>query len=296
MEKNQKKAYIFAILSVAIWSTVATAFKVTLRHTTVVNMLFISTLVSMIALFFIILIEKKSSLLKKITLKDLTYSLALGLLNPFLYYIVLFSAYDLLRAQEAQAINYTWAITLAILAYFFLGQRLTMGDIIGLIFSYFGVYIIATKGNIFTFDIKTNPKGIGLALFSTVIWALYWILNTKDKLDPAIRLFLNFAWGFLAITIVFLLQKAPIPLYGLLGGIYIGLFEMGITFFLWSKALKYTTSTAKVSILIYLSPFLSLVFIHFIVGEKIFFSTLIGLFLIISGILIQMMWPLKKNC
>lgn len=296
MEKNQKKAYIFAILSVAIWSTVATAFKVTLRHTTVVNMLFISTLVSMIALFSIILIEKKSSLLKKVTLKDLTYSLALGLLNPFLYYIVLFSAYDLLRAQEAQAINYTWAITLAILAYFFLGQRLTIGDIIGLIFSYFGVYIIATKGNIFTFDIKTNPKGIGLALFSTVIWALYWILNTKDKLDPAIRLFLNFAWGFLAITIVFLFQKTHIPLYGLLGGIYIGLFEMGITFFLWSKALKYTTSTAKVSILIYLSPFLSLVFIHFIVGEKIFFSTLIGLFLIISGILIQRMWPLKKNC
>ncbi len=294
MKKNQKKAYIFAITSVAIWSTVATAFKITLRHTSVVNMLFVSTLVSMITLFLIILIEKKYYLLKKITLKDITYSMVLGLLNPLLYYIVLFNAYDLLRAQEAQAINYTWAITLTILAYFFLGQKLTIGDIIGLILSYLGVYIIATKGDIFTFDIKTNPLGIALALLSTVIWALYWILNTRDKLYPAIRLFLNFTWGSLGILIIFLLQKDPLPLSGILGGIYIGLFEMGITFFFWSKALKYTTSTAKVSILIYLSPFLSLLFIHFIVGETIYFSTLIGLFMIIGGIIIQKMWPQKS--
>ncbi len=294
MKKNQKKAYIFAITSVAIWSTVATAFKITLRHTSVVNMLFVSTLVSMITLFLIILIEKKYYLLKKITLKDITYSMVLGLLNPLLYYIVLFNAYDLLRAQEAQAINYTWAITLTILAYFFLGQKLTIGDIIGLILSYLGVYIIATKGDIFTFDIKTNPLGIALALLSTVIWALYWILNTRDKLYPAIRLFLNFTWGSLSILIIFLLQKDPLPLSGILGGIYIGLFEMGITFFFWSKALKYTTSTAKVSILIYLSPFLSLLFIHFIVGETIYFSTLIGLFMIIGGIIIQKMWPQKS--
>lgn len=295
MEKNQKKAYLFAILSVAIWSTVATAFKVTLQHTTVVNMLFVATVVSAISLFCIILIERKVSLLKNVTKKDILYSFILGLINPFLYYIVLFSAYDLLRAQEAQAINYTWAITLAILAYFFLDQKLTIGDIFGLILSYLGVYIIATKGDIFNLNLKINPIGIILALLSTIIWAFYWILNTKDKLDPSIRLFLNFVCGLIPISILFFSKHQLIPLPGVIGGIYIGLFEMGITFFLWSKALKYATSTAKVSILIYLSPFLSLIFIRFIVGEKIFFSTLIGLMLIISGIIIQKVWSLKSD-
>ncbi len=287
MERNQKKAYIYGLSSVAIWSTVATVFKISLKYTSVINLLLIATIVSSLILFIVIVWEGKFIVLKKLTKKDLFYSAILGILNPFLYYIVLFSAYDLLRAQEAQAINYTWAITLSILAYFLLGQKLTYADIIGLIFSYFGVYIIATKGEIFNFNIHSSIEGIILALFSTVIWALYWILNTKDQLDTSVRLFLNFIWGFIASFILFLFKGTPFTLYGILGSIYIGLFEMGITFLLWSRALKYAVSAAKISILIYLSPFLSLVFIHFIVGETIYLSTIIALFLIIMGIGIQ---------
>ncbi|WP_461833923.1 DMT family transporter [Desulfothermus sp.] len=292
MEKDQKKAYLFGISSVAIWSTVATAFKLSLKYTSVINLLFFASIVSTLVLFFTIIIEKKIEMLKQLDLKDLLYSFVLGMLNPFLYYIILFYAYDLLRAQEAQAINYTWAITLSIMAYFFLGQKLTFGDIVGLLLSYFGVYLIATKGEIFSLNFKTSPMGIVLALLSTIIWALYWVLNTKDKLDPTLRLFLNFVFGSIAITILFLLNLShnSISLYGVLGSIYVGLFEMGITFLLWSKALKLAESTAKISILIYLSPFLSLFFIHFLVGEKIYLSTIIALIFIISGIAIQKIW------
>ena len=74
---------------------------------------------------------------------------------------------------------------------------------------------------------------------------------------------------------------------GFTGGIYIGLFEMGITFVLWLNALKYSLTTAKVSNLIYISPFISLIIIHFIVGETILLSTIMGLALIVSGILMQ---------
>ena len=34
----------------------------------------------------------------------------MGLFNPFLYYLVLFKAYDLLEAQEAGTLNYIWPI------------------------------------------------------------------------------------------------------------------------------------------------------------------------------------------
>ena len=78
-----------------------------------------------------------------------------------------------------------------------------------------------------------------------------------------------------------------IPWQGLAGGIYIGIFEMGITFVLWLNALKYSATTAKVSNLIYLSPFISLIFIHFTVGETITAYTLSGLTLIVVGILLQ---------
>ena len=76
-------------------------------------------------------------------------------------------------------------------------------------------------------------------------------------------------------------------LYGLLGAAYVGLFELGITFLLWLKALKLSKTTAHVTSLIYLVPFLSLVLIWAVVGEQILPSSVIGLILIVAGIVLQ---------
>ena len=75
--------------------------------------------------------------------------------------------------------------------------------------------------------------------------------------------------------------------HGIAGAIYLGIFEMGLTFVLWLHALKFSVTTAKVANLIYLSPFISLVIIHFAVGEPIFLTTFIGLVFLVSGILLQ---------
>jgi drug/metabolite transporter (DMT)-like permease len=45
--------------------------------------------------------------------------LLLGLLNPAFYYWILLTAYDLLPAQDAMAINYTWGLTLPLVASLF---------------------------------------------------------------------------------------------------------------------------------------------------------------------------------
>jgi drug/metabolite transporter (DMT)-like permease len=76
------------------------------------------------------------------------------------------------------------------------------------------------------------------------------------------------------------------PLKGTIGSVYVGLFEMGITFLVWLKALRLSKTTAQIANLIYLTPFLSLVIIHFAVGEKILPSTLLGLGFIVGGIII----------
>ncbi|UCF43599.1 MAG: EamA family transporter, partial [Planctomycetota bacterium] len=102
-------------------------------------------------------------------------------------------------------------------------------------------------------------------------------------------LFLNFAFGSVFIFFAMLVfAKVEVPgLYGMLGAVYVGLFEMGITFLSWLKALKLSKTTAHVANLIYLVPFLSLVVIYFVVGEKILVSTLIGVLFIVGGIVLQ---------
>ena len=285
---NQKKAYGYGLSTVLLWSTVASAFKLSLRYLDYIQLLLYSTIVSIFILSLLLILQGKTRLLFSYPGSQYLRSLVLGFLNPFLYYTVLFKAYDLLPAQEAQPLNYTWAITLALLSIPLLKQKIGIKDIFSVFVSYSGVVVISTHGDIFSFRFS-NPLGVALALGSTVIWALYWIYNTKDDRDPVAGLLLNFLFGLpwvLTTCLLFSNVRVSNPL-GLVGAAYVGVFEMGITFVLWLSALKLSENTAKVGNLIFLSPFLSLVFIHFFVGEVILPSTLTGLALIVAGLLIQ---------
>ena len=66
--------------------------------------------------------------------------------------------------------------------------------------------------------------------------------------------------------------------------LYTGVFEMGITFILWGMALNLATNKVALAQITYLSPALSLILIHFVLGENISSLTLIGLALIIGGL------------
>jgi drug/metabolite transporter (DMT)-like permease len=287
-KNNLTSAYKYALISVFLWSTVATAFKVSLSYMTPESLVLYASTTSLIVLFVVLVIEKKLYLVITHIKNNSLLILLLGAINPFLYYLVLFKAYDLLPAQEAQSINYTWALMLSLLSVPFLKHKLSIYDIIAGIVCYFGVLIIATKGAPFSLNFS-NKEGLILALASTVLWSLYWIFSTKSKADSTVSLFCNFLFSFPMIIIYFIFtQPLELPnLSGLLGAVYVGLFEMGITFLFWLKAMQSTTNTSQIANLIFISPFLSLIFIYFILGEPILLSTIVGLTLIIFGLIFQ---------
>ncbi|WP_320034632.1 DMT family transporter [Halarcobacter sp.] len=287
--KSQNKAYKYALIAVFFWSTVAAVFKIALLTLNPITLLFYASVSSMFILFFIIVLNKQIKDVIFYIKNNLKLVLLLALINPFLYYLVLFQAYDALPAQEAQVINYTWALMLTFLSVIFLKQKLTINDIVAGIICYFGVLIIATKGEPFSLNFS-NLNGVFLALFSTVLWSMYWIINTKNKVEPIIGVFSNFIisvpiiglYGYFTGT----LQEVT-ELKGLFAAIYVGFFEMGITFLFWLNAMKHAQSTSKIANLIFISPFLSLIFIHLLLGEEIYYSTLFGLITIILGLIIQ---------
>lgn len=287
MEK-QKRAYLYASFVVLFWSTIPSAFKISLRHLDVIPLLFYASLVSTVTFFLVLVFSKKLYVLKTFTKQDYLHSALLGFLNPVLYYCVIFKSYQLLPAQQAQPLNFVWPITLVLLSIPLLRQKIKARDILAIFISFFGVFIISTRGDIFAFRVD-SPAGVSLALGSTLIWSLFWIFNVRDKRDAVARLFLNFVFGsFFVSLIILILGINVIPdIKGLLGATYIGLFEMGITFLLWLKALKLSKTTAHITNLIYLTPFLSLIAIHFVIGEEIFFATIIGLIFIVGGIILQ---------
>lgn len=285
---RQAKAYLYGISAVLLWSTVATAFKLSLRHLEPIQLLFYASIASLLVMLAVLIGQGHLRLLLQTSRRDLLLCAGLGLLNPCFYYWVLFQAYDLLPAQEAQPLNYTWAITLSILAVPLLKQHLRRLDLLAIAISYFGILVIATHGA--PLELRfSNGYGVLLALASTLIWSLFWIFNTRSRLEPVVGLFLNFLFALPVIALItgFTTGFGFESTGGLYGAIYVGLFEMGITFVLWLKALRLTQSTAKVANLIFLSPILSLFLIHFVVGEDIHWSSGAGLLLIIAGNALQ---------
>ena len=293
--KQQRQAYTYALLAVLCWSTIGSAFKISLRYLDFLTLLLFASFVAVAVLFITLLLQGKLNLLKKIKKENLLNSAFLGLLNPFLYYVVLLKAYELLPAQEAGTLNYIWPLVLVLLSIPMLRQKITGWSIMAILVSFFVIILISTHGQLLTLHFS-NPVGVFLALGSAIFWALYWIFNMKDPREEVSKLFLNFCFGFfyifLTIAILRFLglnwSRYPLlPWQGIAGSVYLGIFEMGITFILWMMALKLSSTTAKVSNLIYLSPFGSLILIHFLVGEVILLSTVIGLVFIVGGIIIQ---------
>lgn len=286
--KNQNKAYLFALIAILFWSTIASAFKLTLRYLDFVDVLLYSSFISTSILWLLILIQKKTILLYRITWKDALHASIRGFLNPFLYYLVLLKAYTLLKAQEAGTLNYIWPITLVLLSIPLLKQKIGIISILAVVISFSGIMVISTEGDIGSLSFR-EPLGVFLALISSVFWAMYWILNIKDTKDELLKLFLNFGFGTLFIFIyAVLFEGISLPgIEGLTGSVYIGLFEMSLTYFFWLQGLKLSENSAKVSNLVYLSPFISLIIIQQVLDESIMASTVIGLALIIAGIVIQ---------
>ena len=286
---SQRTAYLYGISSVMIWSTVATAISITLRHIDIAHMLLIAITTSVGVLGTIVVRQGHWDALIRYLIRQWHWVIVMGAINPFLYYLILFYAYGHLPAQEAQAINYTWALMLAYLSVVMLGHPLHRRDIVSGLMCYGGVLVVVTHG---TRDMLSfgSIEGVVAALASTVLWAWYWIVLTRNRTDTTIVLLGNFLAGLGWLGGYLLCcgtTPAPIGWQGYVGSIYVGVFEMGITFVLWGRAMRHANRVSAISNLIFLSPPISLVWIYFVAGEAIRSATIIGLGLILLGLFVQ---------
>ncbi|MFK0571696.1 DMT family transporter [Endozoicomonas sp.] len=296
---DNRKACLYALATALLWSTIATAFKIALKHLDPWQLVFWSVATSTILLTIIVIIQGKTGLILSQFKPSYALFLFLGLLNPFLYHVALFGAYDLLPAQQAQALNYSWPMALTLLAVPLLGRKLSIKSLFCCLLAYAGVLIICTRGEFQNLNFSSTPSsrtGVTLALSSTIIWALYWIFNTRSEGDPVVSLLICFLCGLPWIIGATALFSSfwPVSAEGLAAAAYIGLIEMGFAYILWLKALKLADNTAMISNISYLSPFLSLIFITNILGEAIYPATYAGLVMIIAAVLAQQHFSRKK--
>jgi len=285
---NQGRAYVYAGIAIFFWSTVASAFKLALRNLDFYQLLFIASWTSFLVLLATAAFKKRIILILNSTSGAYFRSAFYGFLNPFLYYIILFKAYSLLPAQVAQPLNMIWPIVLVFLSVPMLKQKIGIKSFIALFISFLGVYLIASVGKPFQLKIE-EPLGVILAAGSSIIWSFFWIFNMQDKRAELDKLLLNFFFASLYITIITLaMSEIPVAFNkGTWLAVYSGAFEMGFTFLFWLKALQLSSTADRISNLVFLAPFFSLIVIHIFVGETIYVTTIFGLVFIVAGIIIE---------
>lgn len=283
---KENKAILCGVVAVLSWSTVATAFKIAGQYMTPFVMVLVSTVTAFAILSIVLACQGHLAKLAHLSQKQWLALACIGLINPTIYYMVLFWAYDLLPAQVAQPINYTWPIVLLILLAVFNHQRIPALKYMGMALSLAGVACISLGGK----SIMGSISGWGLALgfLSAFLWASYWLLNKKlcGDIDATIAFFGTFLFGSIYMGIAAIFVGMPsLAIEALLSGAYIGCFEMAIPFLFFGIALRTTSNPTLINQMCYLSPFLSLFFIATILGEPIQITTYIGLVLIVAGLL-----------
>jgi drug/metabolite transporter (DMT)-like permease len=284
------RAQLLAISAVVMWSTAASAFKLSLRHGSPFQILFTATSVSLlVCLASVVRTHKGHGVPLSLNRKAIAGAALRGFLNPVVYYLVLLQAYDRLLAQTAMVINYLWPVVIVLLSIPILGQKIRLSAFGAVLLSFSGVAVMALFGGNGGGGIPSDLPAAGMAFFSTVIWSLYWLLNIRDALPGDQKLLLNLSFGIVYLSVFGILSGgfARFSIGVIAGGVYIGIFEMGLAYLLWMKSLTLASTTAEVGSLVCLTPFIALLLVGLIVGEKIGTSTIAGLLLVVAGILLQ---------
>ncbi|MFA6023736.1 MAG: DMT family transporter [Candidatus Gracilibacteria bacterium] len=287
MVKKSKLAYIYTVLAILLWGSTASVSKLILQDISSIQLIFYSFPFTIVGLFLIMLFQGKLKDLTTYKKQDIWKLAGMGFLGCFLYYVFLFGAIERTSAQEAFVVNYLWPVMVVIFGVLLLREKFTGRTVISILLSFIGVAIVVSKGEWMSLD-NLNLTAILMAASGAMVYGLFSVLGKKLKYEVFSSMFYYYLFGFIYVllSVLFFSEIPSLDMKQVAGLAWIGFFTNGLAFVFWFKALE-IGETAKVSNLVFLTPFASLIFIHFLVGEPILISSIIGLVLIVLGVLIQ---------
>ena len=121
-----KKSYIYAGVTVLIWSTLATVVKLVLQDIPNLQALTISSAFAFVFLLILNIINGSIKEMKHYRIKDCLTMAGLGFLGLFMYSALYYYGIAELGSQEACILNYLWPMMIVIFACIILKERITV--------------------------------------------------------------------------------------------------------------------------------------------------------------------------
>jgi len=291
-KENIKHIFLISIL-LLFWGIYSSISKLLLGDYDSMSLLFFMYLSSAITITLYMLITKKIKAIKRIGKRELVIYSLISLFS-FLYYFLYFIALKNAPAIEITTINYLFPLLIAILAIPINKEKLTFKKWVALLLGLIGVFIILSKGNLSSIHF-THIKADIFAFIGALSWALLSNLSKKYVKRQE-------SFTFIAIIIQFIACIFILPFFTsihlpnitqIIGASWLGITNLVICFLIWQN-LVYKLSASTVASISFITPFINIVAIVIILGEKMTLASLIGFLVVVIGITLQSI-HLKKR-
>ena len=291
MKKNYIP-YIYAGVTIFMWSTIAVVSKLLLGLFNNFQVLWVSSFFGSVMLLVLNTAAGIIKQLKHFKLRDYLTVLMAGLPGTFLYYVFYYAGTAILpSASQAFIINYLWPIMSVVFACVINKEKMTFRKAIAISVSFLGIAIVTSK-DLFQpsgGDISVILIGALMCVLGAVSYGLFTALTNRFNYEKSLIIMVSFIATFLITTVINAVNGDLFIPQGIeiLGFVWNGIFVMALASTGWALALQ-LGDTVKISNLAYITPFLSLVWVSLVLKEELSILSVIGLIVIVGGIFIQL--------
>lgn len=209
----------------------------------------------------------------------------LGIWGIFMYHWVYYLALDRAPIAEAAILATTWSFWMVVFSSLQRFKKITLAIGGTALVCMLGAGLVISAGKTVSFEGR-YLVGYGLALACGLIWSsfsvgLAWI---KPKEEP-MTAFMVIA-ALLSLVVYVLTGPHPTPAPGALAAaIYLGCVPLGLSFFLWNRALQ-GGNIAVIGYLSFLTPPLAVLLVALIRREAIAAQVVVGMALILAAAIV----------
>ncbi len=209
----------------------------------------------------------------------------MGVWGIFLYHYIYYLALNNAPLAEGAILATTWSFWIVVFSSLLLFRKLKLSIVITALVGLFGAGLVISAGKELSFD-TGYMKGYLLALLCGLIWSSFSVglAHMKVKKEP-MTAFTLYAALLSAVLFVLTMPHAMPSLAALGSAVYLGCVPLGLSFFLWNRAMTHG-NVVVIGFLSYLTPPLAVLLVAVIHHQVVSGRVLLGMGVILVASLL----------
>ena len=287
------RALLEALFAVFVWGASFIATKVALREVSPITIIWLRFGMGVIVLGLLVA-KRRQFALPKVT--DLGYFTLLGFLGVTFHQWLQSNGLVTAQASTTAWIVSTTPVFMALLGWLILKEGLGWLRAAGIVIAAMGVLIVESHGDWSSISAgRFITTGDMLIMLSAPNWAIFSVLSRRglQRNPPARMMFFVMSVGWLFISLLLLVgpgtsEIGRLQWDGWVAIGFLGIFCSGLAYVFWYDALQ-EIPAGQLGVFLYLEPLVTVMVAALLLNEAILLSSLLGGFLILSGVWIVQM-------